>query len=510
MAVQQYTVKSGDNLSTIAQTYGVPTSSISGYRSGNPNLIYPGEVLQIGSGSITDLPRTGPAPTTNPTVSAPAQTNSSANVTPTFNNLNDATSYLNGYQSNLASSGGYSQDDFVNALVAKGYNRTDAINRYNSPQRDSTAKEYGIGQSTSSSNGGNGVQSTQEITQQLQESGQLPTGAPPAAPNYTDLYSQLRLDNGLDSLDGQLSDLQTARNQVVTEQAARVGTEQGKAVPLNVIQGRTDEVTRQENEKLAVIDDQIKTVTGIYQTKLNTVQTIMTLTQQDYQTAYQQYNDAFTKAFQTIQLVTGIQNQQQQQANFEDQQAFQQQQQLTDNARADLQVYVNAISSGGLDVNSLTSDQQVQLNKLEVQSGFPVGFIQSIQKDPKADIIFTSSNNGVTQVGIKNPDGTITVQNYGTAQGSTKAATEGDKLRAGVQAITSALTSGNAFGADGKISPQDYNAAKSAFVSQGIGTDQTFDSYFSTYVNTNHQKDYNLTNPNQFSTNQTGLPVNVS
>ena len=45
---QTYEVKAGDNLSTIAQRYGVPISAISGYRSGNPNLIYPGEKLTIG------------------------------------------------------------------------------------------------------------------------------------------------------------------------------------------------------------------------------------------------------------------------------------------------------------------------------------------------------------------------------------------------------------------------------------------------------------------------------
>lgn len=44
----KYTVRAGDTVSGIAAAYGVPTSAISGFRSGNPNLIYPGEVLTIG------------------------------------------------------------------------------------------------------------------------------------------------------------------------------------------------------------------------------------------------------------------------------------------------------------------------------------------------------------------------------------------------------------------------------------------------------------------------------
>ena len=43
-----YIVQAGDTLSGIAAKFGVSTSQISGYRSGNPNLIYPGETLTVG------------------------------------------------------------------------------------------------------------------------------------------------------------------------------------------------------------------------------------------------------------------------------------------------------------------------------------------------------------------------------------------------------------------------------------------------------------------------------
>ena len=41
----RYTVRSGDTLSSIARRLNVSQSTIHGYRSGNPNLIYPGETL---------------------------------------------------------------------------------------------------------------------------------------------------------------------------------------------------------------------------------------------------------------------------------------------------------------------------------------------------------------------------------------------------------------------------------------------------------------------------------
>ncbi len=45
--VRSYTVRAGDTLSGIATRYGTTVSHIGGYRSGDPNLIYPGEVVRI-------------------------------------------------------------------------------------------------------------------------------------------------------------------------------------------------------------------------------------------------------------------------------------------------------------------------------------------------------------------------------------------------------------------------------------------------------------------------------
>lgn len=55
-AGRTYTVQAGDTLSGIAAKFGVSTSAISGYRSGNPDLIYPGEVLTINGGNAAPKP----------------------------------------------------------------------------------------------------------------------------------------------------------------------------------------------------------------------------------------------------------------------------------------------------------------------------------------------------------------------------------------------------------------------------------------------------------------------
>lgn len=55
-------VKSGDTLGGIAKEFGVGVDAISGYRSGDPNLIYPDEVLQINSpqAAAAAVPPTNP------------------------------------------------------------------------------------------------------------------------------------------------------------------------------------------------------------------------------------------------------------------------------------------------------------------------------------------------------------------------------------------------------------------------------------------------------------------
>ena len=50
---QTYIVQPGDTLSAIASKLGVKPTDLSGYRSGNPNLIFPKEVLQVGQSAPT-------------------------------------------------------------------------------------------------------------------------------------------------------------------------------------------------------------------------------------------------------------------------------------------------------------------------------------------------------------------------------------------------------------------------------------------------------------------------
>lgn len=81
-----YTVKKGDTLSGIASNHGVDYKSITGYKSGNPNLIYPGEVLTWGSPAPASSAPASPAPVNQAENAATAQVDSANKKVSTLNN----------------------------------------------------------------------------------------------------------------------------------------------------------------------------------------------------------------------------------------------------------------------------------------------------------------------------------------------------------------------------------------------------------------------------------------
>ena len=67
-ASSSYTVQSGDTLSGIASRLGVDQGRLTGYRSGNPDLIYPGEVLNIGGNGVKATDVSFSQPPTQPSI----------------------------------------------------------------------------------------------------------------------------------------------------------------------------------------------------------------------------------------------------------------------------------------------------------------------------------------------------------------------------------------------------------------------------------------------------------
>jgi len=93
-----YTVKSGDTLSGIGAAHGVNWQSIKGYKSGNPNLIFPGEVLSWGGGGGS---KTSTATAPKPKSSSPnAVTLANREVKAADRNVDSLTGQLTDFDAN--------------------------------------------------------------------------------------------------------------------------------------------------------------------------------------------------------------------------------------------------------------------------------------------------------------------------------------------------------------------------------------------------------------------------
>ncbi len=235
-----------------------------------------------------------------------------------------------------------------------------------------------------------------------------PTTALPALPKRAERFEELRTEYGLAELEEGLIGIKDeieAEFGLLREQR---GIEEGKPVALGVIAGRISEEERTAQQRIDFLGRQQNRIVDELNMKYNVVGQFMNFYNLDYQDAVARYDAEFSKNMEMYKIVLGQGDKALDQWNA-DRAA----------ASSNLQLYMNAVTSGNIDYSGLSAEQKMQISKLEIQAGLPVGFMASVRKDPDADIIFTTSNEGITQIGFRNADGTIRVEKHGTRIKST-------------------------------------------------------------------------------------------
>ena len=409
----------------------------------------------------------------------------STTQTSNFQNKDEVQNYTNNVQNNylatLNSNSGpsleFDTNSLVQALVTKGgYNQTDAENAAKGSRATELAKEFlGIGGAESGS-----LISNNEIPTVSMETIQsyLPSGEAPAAINRNELLNQYRIDMGVESLETNLNDLSAQEEEAYANLESTKASERGKAVPLGVMEGRISEETRMAQENLEFIQRQKTRVVNELNTKYSIINTYVTNDALDYQDAVKAYDTKFTQGLSLFETIWGV---------TKDQWNMKQQQQAT--ASTNLGLYVNAITSGNLTYSNLSNDQKLQISKLETQAGLPIGFVSSLQMSAKDQIAFTSTNDGITQVGFIDPTTKqITVKTYGTA--TPKKATESEKKASAIGAMESKLS--QLGGSDQLVSPAEYKAQKSIWLQAGYSADDFDNNFRTNHVDESHPADYGL------------------
>lgn len=303
----------------------------------------------------------------------------------------------------------------------------------------------------------------------------LPTEQP-QTPNLTGTYNQLREQGGLSELEANLADLTAQEDQIAAQLRVNKAAERGKPVAQNVIEGRMSEQERNAQEELAYVGLQKQRLVDQINSAYKNIEIIMNLKKTDYEIAKDQYDTQFDNAMSMINLARNIR-----------QDAITEEQRIIDNARANLQIYVNSITSGNLNYSSLSPEQKTQLTKLELQSGLPAGFISSLSVDPGSQILHINSDTG--EVLLSDGNGGFYTKKVMTGTGSTKT-TEADAVR---EMGSFLATRTNSYG---HVNGTDYLKARQIWTEQFGGSADEFDKNFRAYIDPYNTEQYQLGNSN--------------
>jgi hypothetical protein len=194
-----------------------------------------------------------------------------------------------------------------------------------------------------------------------------PTMPEPTAINRVDIRGRLNEENGIGALEGIVNELQAEENDLISRKRGRTTAEMDKTASLNVISGRVGEVERQENERLDVILRTKGQAIDQLKTRYTIVQQIMQDTEMDYQDAVKRYDSEYNRNFEMSKFVYA-------QAKDKIEFGFKER----DDARANLQIYYNAITEGGLNINSVSPEQRLEMNRLEAKAGLGIGFLAGV------------------------------------------------------------------------------------------------------------------------------------
>ena len=353
--MKQVVIQPGDSVTGLATQHGTDVNTILQANPSikDPNLIYAGSTLNIPDGT-PDQTQPSPSPTPE-------------NQTPALPSLTQQ----------FSPSPAVVTSDSVRTQNA---NITDPIIPYDpSSTYDPLINFNGAPPSNVKTD----IKQVNDLRSGLNPPGLQDPGAPP---NLAQKYQELRTTP--DAGGTTVADLEQQLNQTKASKLNLQGTIANLRSDLSGKGRPQAEVDQAVQEKTQEIADQVDQYTRQEQlftdqlgVKYNIIDNIMKFTDQDYQNAASQYDREFTQNLRILSAVKGEQS-------LADSQAQRDQ----TNARANLQTFVNQITTNGLNYDTLTDDQKTMINKLELQAGLPQGFVAQLQvKNPKANIVSTTT-----------------------------------------------------------------------------------------------------------------------
>lgn len=383
--------------------------------------------------------------------------------TPQVQNTQQATQHLNNVQTGSPSS--------VQDLIAMGYGgyagwgNTEALADFKATG--------GQGKLTSggSSGGTYKAPSAADIKAAV-----TPTTPAPAPISRVEEYEKLRTQYNVAELEDYVNSLTGYEQELYDEMLSRTRNERGKPVPLGVIAGRISKVEEQQYERINEVTRLKNTAINELKTKYAVIETYVNLLGLDYEDAKDRYDTEFGQNLQIYNLL------------FEGQKfEFEQKKYAQQVASANLQTMVNAMLAGNMTYNELDPTQQLMVRKLELEAGLPAGFTSTLKVNPKDKVLFQTSNEGITQIGWLQPDGSVKVESYGTRISS--GGSGQPKKSDAISEMSSWLSSKG--GEDNFVSSNEWNYAKQLWVQKGFDAGDFDKTFAFKYVGNPYERGWN-------------------
>jgi len=275
--------------------------------------------------------------------------------------------------------------------------KTTVNNEANSDQE----KELAIIESqTNQINLSESAQLTEKLLKALEEKSSEPVKT------LEQVYADKRSELGLVGLEGDLSSISAEIAQLDADYlSTEEGTEQQRA-PMGSIRRNLSETQLQYSRKKRDLMAERDSIANELNMKYGILNTMVNIIGQDMASAERKYDADFNKALQLINLVKADEAAE---ATAEERRI--------NNAQANIQVMANLLKEGNINYEELDAATLLDIKKMEMQAGLPVGFTSFVNKAIEAPIsqflaTYTDDRGHKIQpVGVKMPDGSFSVQN---------------------------------------------------------------------------------------------------
>ncbi len=231
---------------------------------------------------------------------------------------------------------------------------------------------------------------TQEAELAKLKSEVLPASGVPTAPSLTAKYEELRTSQGVVPIEEEITSIRTEKADLLAQlskfkKAEPVGVVQGFATgriseEQQNVQDRIDFLTRQESASVDRLNNKNKYI-----------ETVMDLTETDYDNAVQQYNTTFS---QNIQMQNTLQNYKTVEQAEENR--------IRDDARAYLTSVNNMIQNSGKSWDDVDMAMKADITATELKAGYAPGTLEAFARSkPKANLLgsrdgYDASGNAIT------------------------------------------------------------------------------------------------------------------